>query len=865
MVMELRESPAFAARPGRDGSCRRGAAGSVAGLVLGAAALLAALAAGPARASTGPYIWDQDGNGVDDRIESVNLLGYSASFELSDTTLHQRIEVTRGAGGLVYGVYVLWDHTPTQADLLALTALGMPVLTRIEAIPATRSLATFAQVESAAALPGVERVEAVPLLYGGVRDGCASIGVRDETARVFPSWALAGGASGHGVVVAILDTGVNDEAEGAYPGHESLRGRCLGGAQFVGADSVSQTPKTGSVNPADNGGQATHAHGTHVAGIVLGTGGRDGYAVGVAPAAEFVDVKVLSDAGSGVSLPEALDWCIANRDRDWGSPDPAERGIQVINLSLSSPDLSDGQDLASRLAAKAVELGIVVVASMGNDGLSGHVPSPAAGDGVIAVGAWDDARSGDAADDTWPAFNNTGPRASDQDADPLDELKPDLLAPGVDVLSANGDPTTDGTRYQRLSGTSMAAAFVSGAAALLVSQDPALTPGQVAELLRATARRNLAGVPAATTGPDPRWNSARGCGELDAYAAWLELTQPQRSQVRRLVLDASPLAVNATLWTQRERGAAYFAFERAPDVNGAPGAFAAFDSVAAAGDSSLADGTNLTLYARAWPVPLPEAGQAFWYRVAYSEQGVRWATPARRFTSPGAPSVATLDVTIVHNAYDSDVEAVIAAPASGVSFPLPGTSGAIASDYVDGESVTGNESWSFRIEVPPGAADASLPPDDAHPWTLSVTDAGEIDRTGRVTDYRLTWHAAGGDQVFTGSPLPCPTLQGGTVSARIPPSSLAVGGGAGAAFTAGPNPARAGAAVSFRLARPAAPEVTVFDLAGRRVARVPLAAAGGTWAGTWSGRDDAGRALPAGIYLARNGPQHVLRIALLTR
>jgi subtilisin family serine protease len=87
---------------------------------------------------------------------------------------------------------------------------------------------------------------------------------------------------------------------------------------------------------------------------------------------------------------------------------PSERGIDVINLSLSSPDASDGQDLASQLAAKAVQLGVVVVASMGNDGLAGHVPSPAAGDGVIAVGAWNDARTPEPGDDSWPAFNNTG-------------------------------------------------------------------------------------------------------------------------------------------------------------------------------------------------------------------------------------------------------------------------------------------------------------------------------------------------------------------------------------------------------------------------------------------------------------------------
>src|SRR6185369_9704482 len=246
-------------------------------------------------------------------------------------------------------------------------------------------------------------------------------GVRDPSAHVFPTLAVAApGAEGHGQVVAFLDTGINDEAEGGYPGHEAVAGRCLGGALFVSADSLSQTPRSGSVNPADHGGQATHSHATHVAGIAVGAGATGAYAAGVAPQAKFIDVKVLNDAGNGIAVPEALDWCISNRARDWGSPDPSERGIDVINLSLSSPDVSDGQDLASQLAAKAVQLGVVVVASMGNDGLAGHVPSPAAGDGVIAVGAWNDARTPEPGDDSWAAFNNTGPRASDGDGDATD-------------------------------------------------------------------------------------------------------------------------------------------------------------------------------------------------------------------------------------------------------------------------------------------------------------------------------------------------------------------------------------------------------------------------------------------------------------
>src|SRR5262245_21734185 len=511
-----------------------------------------ACAAGPAGAAQ-PFIWDQDTNGIDDRIELVHLNGFSASFELGDTTLRQRIGVVRSLGDLLYSVYVRWDHTPTTADILSLALHGMPVLSRIEAVPASRSIATFAQVEAVRSLPGVDRVEAVPLLYPENRDGTAAIGVRDPTNRVFPTFATsAPGVGGHGVVVAFLDTGINDGSEGGYPGHEALAGRFLGGAVFLTPDSLSQTPRNGSVNPADHGGQATHSHATHVAATAVGAGAPGGFAMGVAPLAKFVDVKVLNDAGNGLAVPEALDWCISNRNRDWGSADPDERGIDVINLSLSSPDQSDGQDLASQLAAKAVQLGIVVVASMGNDGLDAHVPSPAAGDGVIAVGAWDDARSPEPGEDSWASFNNTGPRAADGgpggDGDATDELKPDLLAPGVDVLSADGDVTSDGTRFQRLSGTSMACAFVSGVCALLRESATPPNPAQIAQWLRNTARRPLAGAPAGfPSGADARWRSTIGYGLVDAYAARLERDNANATQFRRLALTSTDHTVTATL------------------------------------------------------------------------------------------------------------------------------------------------------------------------------------------------------------------------------------------------------------------------------------------------------------------------------
>jgi hypothetical protein len=311
------------------------------------ATVLACLLIGlPLVARAAPFLWDEDGDRIDDRIETIHLLGYTFAFENGDTLARMRVQVTRD---LLYSVYVVYDHPPTNDDRAALTLLGMPTLFQYEAMPAIRSVATFIQVQAAASLSGVERVEAVPVLYPMLHDAAGAIGARDPSNHAFPTWYGSGGSDGSGIVIAFLDTGINDAPDGGYPGHESLLGRFLGGATFLTGDANFDTPKTGSVNPVDRGGAATLSHGTHVASIALGTGGPTGYARGIAPGARFVDIKALNDAGTGTGVAEALDWCISNRSRNWDVP--GYEGIDVINLSLSSVDEADGNDLASRLAS----------------------------------------------------------------------------------------------------------------------------------------------------------------------------------------------------------------------------------------------------------------------------------------------------------------------------------------------------------------------------------------------------------------------------------------------------------------------------------------------------------------------------------
>jgi len=277
------------------------------------------------------------------------------------------------------------------------------------------------------------------------------------------------------------------------------------------------------------------------------------------------------------------------------------------------------------------------------------------------------------------------------------------------------------------------------------------------------------------------------------------------------------------------------------------------------------------MYARAWSVPAPERGVGFWYRVSYTEGGVRYDTPARLFVGPLGTPVATVELTIVHNAYDHDVDAWVEVegvnngPPAGAAlvFPVPATSAAVSSDWVTGTSSIGNVAWSYSIDIPPGAAQSYLPPDPAHVWRLRATEGGYFNRSGRVTAYRLTWHGPGGDVVFDGGPLPQQTLEGLTTMVRVPQGFAAVGGGpAPSAFRIAPNPARAGSAVRFFAPASATGTIQILDVGGRVVGQVPLTGSGAAREAVWSARDGAGQPLPSGIYFARSG-RATVRVVLL--
>jgi subtilisin family serine protease len=241
---------------------------------------------------------DLNANRIDDRIERVHAVGWNAAFENDDPTKRMAIGVENPAA-ILFAVYVRYDHKPTELDRTAMLATGATMAWPFTYVPYIETRATFAQAQVLASLPGVTRVEAIPVEYATNHYATRVLRARDargltaaEAYELFPNARQHLGLDGNGIVIAILDTGVNDDVDqflSGYPGHESLKGKFLGGGEFFCGQAACTTPFTGSTNPQDHGSHASSYHATHVAGTAMGTGGPGGFFAGVAPAARLVD------------------------------------------------------------------------------------------------------------------------------------------------------------------------------------------------------------------------------------------------------------------------------------------------------------------------------------------------------------------------------------------------------------------------------------------------------------------------------------------------------------------------------------------------------------------------------------------------
>ncbi len=325
--------------------------------------------------------------------------------------------------------------------------------------------------------------------------------------------------TGKGVGIAVIDSGVDNT-------HKLLQTTSLHPGVGTSTDFVST-----------NATVDRYGHGTYVASLIIANNAVDGGAYeGIAPNANVINLKVLDDYGTGFSsrLIAALDWCVTNKTK---------YNIRIINLSAGAlakdSYVNDPLCLAVRRAHAA---GIVVVVAAGNDGkdqfgkkIYGGIHSPGIDPSVITVGAANTFYTDRRSDDNVATYSSRGPtRGYYTDAQGVKHydnlLKPDLIAPGNKLIGAssrNPDvkdrlnnlvssyPTLSldakakiEERVMYLSGTSVAAPVVAGAAALLLEVNPNLTPNLVKAILMYSAQ------------PIPNYNTLeQGAGLLNIDGA----------------------------------------------------------------------------------------------------------------------------------------------------------------------------------------------------------------------------------------------------------------------------------------------------------------------------------------------------------
>jgi len=430
--------------------------------------------------------------------------------------------IDSGVPGLVPGYqpgelvfFAVLREPNDAAHRAAIAALGARVLRAYASVDAFALAASPTTVLRVAALPWVEWLAPVEVVVA-LDHRTEGDQTRATTQDVGAPALWDQGIRGRGVRIAVIDTGL----DAAHPDLDDLDFRhwtpvgnptkIVGSCSFLGGGAAPLGTTDG------------HGHGTHVAGIVTGTGAGtplpddDGRIVGIAPDAELAVAKALTDAGAGLNsdLLAAMEWAAMPP-----SPPSPERpcgsvGADVVNLSVGSearPDrLNSGSDrdlVSLTLNRLAVSHGTIVVAAAGNSGpfIGSVLESPGSAAQALSVGAaakdFDLNNDGTQSGDTCAGWSHDPPTgfplaqpcagrganqppsiASLSSRGPSGDLwlRPDLAAPGYNVVSAQASTgaalaTNDlnlGTRsdplYATASGTSMAAPVAAGSAALLL-------------------------------------------------------------------------------------------------------------------------------------------------------------------------------------------------------------------------------------------------------------------------------------------------------------------------------------------------------------------------------------------------------------
>jgi serine protease AprX len=416
-------------------------------------------------------------------------------------------------------VIVRFTKAPTAQQLHRLQELGLSVyrhLDLIHAVAGTVPARSIAKISALSFVAGISSDETV---------------TKNDLFTVDNSFANVAtqqyGVSGSGIGVAVVDTGVNSVDDLMVPG------------TGVGVATKLKSRVVASVNfSQDASALDTCGHGTHVAGIIAGDGldstgtGYYNTYLGIAPKANIINVKVLRGTGAGTvsNVIAGLSWCVTNK---------LLYNIRIINLSLGHPV---GQSYTTDPLCQAVEAawksGIVVFCAAGNNGRLNANPTngaPNSGYGtnyasvtcpgndpyVITVGAMKQTDS-NRADDQIASYSGRGPSMYDF------VVKPDIVAPGNKIISTEdcnasylvssfgsqvdlpksaymtGNPTGVSQKYYVLSGTSMATPVAAGAAALMLQQQPLLSPDTIKARMMLSA---------------DKWTDPSGNGDICTYGA----------------------------------------------------------------------------------------------------------------------------------------------------------------------------------------------------------------------------------------------------------------------------------------------------------------------------------------------------------
>jgi serine protease AprX len=414
------------------------------------------------------------------------------------------------------------NYDPSQTGTLAIAnrvmRLGAGVMT-FRNLSMLVTVGTPAQLQAVAGLPGVQSVyanRAMPTL------------LRESTQSIRADQVWAGGITGKGVGVAILDSGINGlNPDVAYPSKTVANVKFTLNFAYL-TDDTTSLPRPGGELAVSNlpNTDNTGGHGTHVAGIAAGNGGTSfGAYRGVAPGANLIGLS----AGETLeilyaSVLQAVDWMIDHR---------AQYNIKVVNNSWGGTGDYDPTDPVIEAMKTVHDAGITVVFAAGNDGPAANtmnylsvapwVISVAAGCKLFVADPTNSASQCVDAAGRAPVLAGFSSRGVEGDA----LLHPDITAPGVRIVSARSytgvvaplgitsDLNACNIGFQNLddftcmSGTSMAAPHIAGVVALMQeAANGKLTPDQVLSLLTATARPLPGYAP---------WE--QGAGYADAYAA----------------------------------------------------------------------------------------------------------------------------------------------------------------------------------------------------------------------------------------------------------------------------------------------------------------------------------------------------------